>query len=77
MFVKRKDGKLRLGADYRALNEVTNKYRHPQPIISEALDRPGGAKNFTKLEIKDTYYTIRIREGDEKKTRFSTKLGTY
>jgi len=77
MFVKTKDGKLRLCADYVAFNEVTKKDRHPLPLISEALDRLGGAKYFTKLDIKDTYHNIRIREGDEWKTTFSTKLGTY
>jgi len=77
MFVKKKDGKLRLCADHRALNEVTKKDRHPLPLISEALDRLGGAKYFTKLDIKDAYHNIRIREGDEWKTTFSTKLGTY
>jgi len=77
MFVKNKDGKLRLCADYRALNLVTKKDRHPLPLISEALDRLGGAKYFTKLDIKDAYHNIRIREGDEWKTTFSTKLGTY
>jgi len=77
MFVKKKDGKLRLCADYRALNEVTKKDRHPLPLISEALDRLGGAKYFTKLDIKDVYHNIRIREGDEWKTTCSTKLGTY
>jgi len=77
MFVKKKDGKLRLCADYGGLNEVTKKDQHPLPLISEALDRLGGAKYFTKLDIKDAYYNIRIREGDEWKTTFSTKLGTY
>jgi len=77
IFVKKKDGKLRLCANYQALNEVTKKDRHPLPLISEALDRLGGAKGFTKLDIKDTYHNIRIREGDEWKTTVSTKLGTY
>ena len=44
MFVKKKDVKLRLCADYRALNEVAKKDRHPLPLITEALDRLGGAK---------------------------------
>jgi len=77
MFVKKKDGKLRLGADYRALNKVTKKDRHPLPLISEALDTLGGAKYFTKPDIKDAYHNIRIKEGDDGKTTFSTKLGTY
>jgi len=41
MFVKKKKSKLRLCGDYRALNEVTKKDRHPLPLISEALDRVG------------------------------------
>jgi len=77
MFVKKKEGKLRLCYDYRALNEVTKKDRHPQPLISEALDRLGVAEYATKLDIKDAYHNIRIREGDKWKTTFSTKLGTY
>jgi len=76
MFVKIKVGKLRLCADYRALNEVTKKDRHLLPLISEVLDRLGGAKYFTKLDIKDGYHNIRIREGDESKTTLSTRLGT-
>jgi len=77
MFIKKKDGKLRLCADYRALNEVTKKDRHPLPLISEALERLGGAKYFTKLDIMNAYHKIRIREGDKWKTILSTKLGTY
>jgi len=77
MFVKKKDGKLRFCANYRALNEVTKKDRHPLPVISEALDRLGGAKYFTKLDIKDAYHNIQIREADEWKTTFSTKVETY
>ena len=77
MFVKKKDRKLRLGVDYRALNEITKKDRHRLPLISEALDRLAGAKYFTKLDIKDAYHNIRIKEGDEYKTAFATKLGTY
>jgi len=77
IFVKKKDGKLRQCVDYRARNEVTRKDRHPLPLISEAIDRLGGAKYFTKLDIKDAYHNIRIREGDKWKTIVSTKLGTY
>ena len=77
MFVKKTDGKLRLCVDYRALNEISKKDRHPLPLISQALDRLAGAKYFTKLDIKNAYHNIRIKEGDEYKTAFSTMLGTY
>ena len=77
MFVKKKKSKLRLWVDYRALNEITKKDRYPLPLISEVLDRLTEAKYFTKLDIKDAYHNIRIKERDEWKTTFSTKLGTY
>ena len=77
MFIKKKDGKLRLCVDYRELNDMTKKDRYPLPLIGEALDRLQGARFFTKLDIKDAYHNIRIREGDEWKTTFTTKLGTY
>ena len=77
LFVKKKDGKLRLCVDYRGLNEVTKKDRYPLPLISQALDRLNTAKYFTKLDIKDAYHNVRIKEGDEWKTTFSSKLGTY
>ena len=77
MFVKKKDGSLRLCVDYRALNEVTKKDRYPLPLIGEALDRLHTAKYFTKLDIKEAYHNVRIKKGDEWKTTFTSKCGTY
>jgi len=44
IFVKKKDGKLRLCVDYRALNYVTKKDQCPLRLIGEALDRLQTAK---------------------------------
>jgi len=41
------------------------------------LDRLRTAKYYTKLDIKDAYHNVRIKEGDEWKTTFTTKYGTY
>ena len=77
LFVPKKDGGLRLCVDYRGLNKVTVKNRHPLPLISETLDRLNGAKQFTKLDLKDAYHRIRIRRGDEWKTAFRTRYGHF
>lgn len=77
LFVPKADGTLRLCVDYRGLNRITIKNRYPLPLISEILDRIQGAQWFTKLDIKDAYYRIRIREGDEWKTAFRTRYGHY
>jgi len=77
LFIPKKDGTLRLCVDYRGLNKITVKNRYPLPLISEILDRAAGAKFFTKLDVKDAYYRIRIRKGDEWKTAFRTRYGLF
>ena len=59
---KKKDGGLRLGVDYRALNLGTVKNRYPLPLISELLDRVRQARIFTKLDLQNTYHLIRSKE---------------
>ena len=77
LFVPKKDGGLRLCVDYRGLNAMTIKNRHPLPLITETLDRLSGAKRFTKLDLKDAYHRIRIKAGDEWKTAFRTRYGHF
>ena len=60
LFMPKKDSTLRLYIDYRRLNKVTVKNQYPLPLISEILDQAKGAKFFTKIDIKDAYYYIRI-----------------
>ncbi|KAL0199954.1 hypothetical protein M9458_003141, partial [Cirrhinus mrigala] len=76
-FVKKKDGSLRPCIDYRSLNEITVKYRYPLPLVPSALEQLRSAKYFTKLDLRSAYNLIRIREGDEWKTAFSTTTGHY
>jgi hypothetical protein len=65
LFVPKKDGSLRLYMDYRGLNAITKKNRHPLPLISETLNRLGRAKVFSALDLKDVYYRIPIKRGNE------------
>jgi hypothetical protein len=77
LFAPKKDGALRLCVDYRGLNEITVKDRCPLPLISETLDRLSGAEIFSALDLKDAYYRILIRKGDEWKTAFRTRYGHF
>ncbi|GAA5863847.1 hypothetical protein JCM5353_005516, partial [Sporobolomyces roseus] len=77
LFVKKKDGSLRLCVDYRGLNSVTIKNKYPLPLINETLDRLIGARYFTKIDLRNGYHQLRIREGDEWKTAFRTRYGHY
>ncbi len=77
LFVKKADGSLRLCVDYRGLNEVTIKNNYPLPLLSETLERFAHAKHFTKIDIRNAYHRIRVREGDEWKTAFRTRYGQF
>ena len=52
LFVKKKDGSMRLCVDYRALNEVTIKNKYPLPSIDDLFDQLKGAKYFSKIDLR-------------------------
>jgi len=45
--------------------------------MQELQDRVQGAQWFTKMDLKNGFNLIRIREGDEWKTAFRTRYGLY
>ena len=75
LFVKKKDGTLRLCIEYRQLNKVTIKTKYPLPQINYLFDQVGGAKVFSKLDLRSRYHQIRIKEEDVNKTTFRTCYG--
>jgi hypothetical protein len=77
LFVKKKDGSLRMFVDYRMLNKINNNNRYPLPRIDDLLDRLHGAKYFTKLDLASGYHQIRIKEEDVPKTFFRSRYGHY
>jgi len=76
-FVKKKDGKLRLVQDYRALNTITMKNKYPLPLIPELIAKLHGAKYFMKLDVQWGFNNVWIKEGDEWKAAFRTNHGLY
>ncbi|KAG1927325.1 retrotransposable element [Pimephales promelas] len=76
-FVGKKDGSLRPCIDYRGLNNITVKNTYPLPLMSSAFERLQGASIFTKLDLRNAYHLVRIREGDEWKTAFNTPRGHF
>jgi hypothetical protein len=65
LFILKKRGGLRLYIDYRGLNRITKKNRYLLSFISKIFDRLVGVKRFIKLDLKNAYYHIRIKEGDK------------
>jgi len=78
LFVPKPHGRgLRLCVDYQALNRIIIPNRYPLPLMQELQDRVQGAQWFTKMDLKNGFNLIRIREGDEWKTAFRTRYGLY
>ena len=77
LFDKKPDDSLCLCMDYRGLNNFTIQNQHPLPLIGESLDRLGGAKRFTQLDLTSAYHRMRIRECDKWKTAFQTWYGHF
>src|SRR5690606_2477068 len=59
LFVRKKDGTLRLCIDYRGLNELTIKDSYPLPRVDELLSRLSNAKYFSALDLKSGYYQVK------------------
>ncbi len=76
-FVEKKDGSLHPCIDYRGLNSITVKYTYHLPLMSSAFERLQGASLFTKLDLRNAYHLVRIREGDEWNTAFNTPRGHF
>ena len=70
-FISKKDKSLCPCIDYRGLNDITVKNKYP-PLISSAFVPLHGASVFSKLDLRNAYHLVRIREGDEWKTAFNT-----
>ena len=77
LFIKKKDALLRLAVDYRSLNCITKKDHYPLPLIPDLLDCLRSASVFTKMDLRSTYNLIHIAEGDEWKTVFCTRYGSF
>jgi len=77
LFVKKKDGSMRLCIDYRGLNDVTIKYKYPLPRIDDLFDQLKGARFFSKIDLRSGYHQMKIKEGDIPKTAFVTRYGQY
>ncbi|KAL0561652.1 hypothetical protein IC582_002092 [Cucumis melo] len=77
LFVKKKDGSMRLCIDYRELNKVTVKNRYPLPRIDDLFDQLQGATVFSKIDLRSGYHQLRIKDGDVPKTAFRSRYGHY
>ena len=77
LFVKKKDGTLRLCVDYRQLNKMTVKNKYTLPRIDDSFDQLKGTSVFSNIDLRSRYHQLRIKDIDVHKTTFRTRYGHY
>ena len=77
LFVKKKDGHLRLCIDYRHLNQVTIHNQYLLPRIDELFDQLHGSRVYSKIDLRSGYHQLRVQENDGSKTAFRTRYDHY
>uniref|UniRef100_A0A0G4IDY7 Reverse transcriptase domain-containing protein n=1 Tax=Chromera velia CCMP2878 TaxID=1169474 RepID=A0A0G4IDY7_9ALVE len=77
LFVTKADSTQRMCIDYTQLNKTCVRDRYPLPHPDDLISRLHGAKYFSSLDLRQYFHQIRVAEGDEEKTAFVTRYGTF
>ena len=77
LFVKKKDGTLRMCIYYQQINKVTVKNKYMLLRIEDLFDQLKGASVFSKIDLRSGYYQLRVKDANVLKIAFRTRYGHY
>ncbi|KAL5775508.1 hypothetical protein ACOSP7_013065 [Xanthoceras sorbifolium] len=77
LFVKNKDGSMRLCIYYREFSKVTVRNQYPLLRIDDLFDQLQRARVFSKIDLRSGYHQLKTREEDVPKIAFKTRYGHY
>ena len=77
LFVRKKDGSLRMCIDYRQLNKITINTKYLLPRIYDLFDKVQGVSYFSKIDLRLGYHQLRVRGVYVLKRAFQTRYGHY
>ncbi|KAI3771277.1 hypothetical protein L6452_02438 [Arctium lappa] len=77
LFVKKKDGTMRMCIDYRELNKVIVKNKYPLPRIDDLFGQLQGAGCFSKIDLRLGFHQVKVKGEYIPKTAFRTRYGHY
>ena len=73
LFVKKKDGSLRMCIDYRQMKQLIVNNKYPSSRIDDMFDQLRGATVFSKIDLRSGYYQLKVKEFDVPKIVFCTR----
>ncbi len=73
----KKNGKLKVCVNYKALNKVTKKDRYPLPFCEMFLEEVAGHEMYTFGDGYIGYHQVKIALEDQLKTTFTSPWGTF
>ncbi len=74
---EKKDGSLRICLDPRQLNNAIEVDRCTLPTLEEVLPQLNGATTFTKLDLRNGYWHVKLNEESSILTTFDTGHGKF
>ncbi|GJV17193.1 putative reverse transcriptase domain-containing protein [Tanacetum coccineum] len=77
LFVKKRDGYLRMCIDYHESNKLTVKNHYPLPRINDLFHQLQGSRYFSKIYLQSGYHQLRVHKEDVPKTAFRNRYGHY
>ena len=75
--VKKPSGKIRVCIDPGPLNQALQREYYKLPTLDQVQPRLQGAKVFSKLDVKDAFWHVRLDDDSSKLTAMSTPYGRY
>jgi hypothetical protein len=67
----------RLTNNLKAVNDVTEPYRHPMPDQTDPIHFTLGSRYWSSTDIKDAFFCINMHPDDRDKTTFTTPRGRF
>ncbi|KAK3091320.1 hypothetical protein FSP39_018897 [Pinctada imbricata] len=75
--VHKSNGKLRICIDPQALNSALQREHYNLPVFDDILPKLQNAKIFSKLDIKEAFWHVRLDESSSELTTMITPFGRY
>src|SRR6266540_3979750 len=77
VLVSKKDESIRFCIDYKKTNAITIVDAHPLPIVNDTVDKIGGKKYYTSIDLASGYWQVEVDENSQDITAFVTPWGLY